>query len=114
MISHPPVELRLEAYAEGALDPSLVEKISGWLKEKWPVTWDVSVPTRASFEHPARWHAVVPLPADQTPQALHRTIAARLMALDPALTLRYRTRWDFPQTPNEQEVYEERWKPARK
>lgn len=107
-----PVEFRLELYSDGVLDAAITSKISAKLVERWPVTWDVKVPPRPSFEHPARWHAIVVLPAGETPQSFHRKIEADVLAIDPSGGLRLRTRWDFPQSPNEQEIYELRWKPG--
>lgn len=108
----PPLEVRLEIYVDGPLDPDLAKKITGVLSEKWPVTWDIKIPPRTSLEHPARWHAVVPCDEGQTPEGLHRELAQKVGALDPARRLRFRTRWDLPESPNEQEIYEVGWKPT--
>ena len=109
MISHPPWEFRLEVYADGALEPAVAQRIGALLAERWPITWDVKVPTTVTMEHPARWHAVLALGGSETPAKVHRQIALKLHEIDPQDTLRYRSRWAFPQTPNEQEVFEERW-----
>jgi hypothetical protein len=111
MRSDTPLELRVEAYAEGALSPTLAERIGAALAKRWPVEWDITVPPVASREHPAEWRAVVPLPEGQTPEMVHPQIAADIRALDPSGTLHFRTRWDFPQAPDQKEVYEEHWKP---
>ncbi|MFZ0830078.1 MAG: hypothetical protein WCB18_02175 [Thermoplasmata archaeon] len=111
MWSDSPLELRVEAYVDGELPAPLAEKIGAVLAHRWPVSWDVDIPPHASFEHPAEWRAVVPFVEGTTPESLHRQLATELLALDPAHSLHLRTRWDFPQAPNHQEVYEERWKP---
>lgn len=111
MYSEPPLELRVEVYADGGLSATLVEKIGAVLTKRWPVQWDVNIPAQVSFDHPAEWQAVVPYPEGTTPERLHRELAAELLALDQAHPLRFRTRWDFPQEPNHQEVYEEHWRP---
>ena len=112
MPSNSPLELRVEVYAEGELPAALAERIGATLARRWPVQWDVSLPAHVSFEHPAEWRAVVPYPAGSTPEAVHHQLAADLLALDPAHPLRFRTRWDYPQEPNHQEVYEQHWRPA--
>lgn len=109
MISHPPLELRLELYSDSILDRALVDRISSLLSGRWPVSWDVKVPPRPSQDHPARWHAVVPRAEAETAQGLHQRLAGELLALDPSNSLRFRTRWNFLQTPNEQEIFEVRW-----
>ncbi len=101
----------MEVYSDGELPAALVERITAVLAQRWPVEWDVSVPAPAGFEHPAEWRGVVPLPEGATPESVHREIAAELVALDPAHPLHFRTRWDFPQAPDQREVYEEHWKP---
>ena len=106
------LELRLEVYADGALPPALVERIGAVLAQRWPETWDVKVPARPTREHPAEWRAVVPLPAGATAESLHATIEADVLALDPARSLHFRTRWSFQESPNHQEVYEVRWEPG--
>ena len=113
MAGRPPWELRLEIYADPTWDPALREKISAMLSQRWPVTWDVKVPPRPSLDHPARWHAVVLLTEGETPEGAHGQLVRGLAALDPGHGLRFRTRWDYPQSPNEQEIYEERWHPDR-
>jgi hypothetical protein len=109
-----PLELRVEVYSDGDLSSSLAERISALLVQRWPVEWDVSVPAGANFEHPAEWRAVVALPEGTTPETVHGEVAAQLSALDPSHPLHFRTRWDFPQAPDQREVYEERWKPTRR
>lgn len=111
MWSDSPLELRVEVYSTGELPAPLTEKIGAVLAQRWPVTWDVTIPPRVSFEHPAEWRAVVPFIEGSTPETLHRELATELLALDPSHSLHFRTRWDFPQTPNHQEIYEEHWKP---
>ncbi|MGC2290077.1 MAG: hypothetical protein WA688_09535 [Thermoplasmata archaeon] len=112
MWSDSPLELRVEIYSDGELTAALSEKIGAVLALRWPVAWDVNVPTHPSFEHPAEWQAVVPFIEGSTPETLHQKIVADLLALDPNHSLHFRTRWDFQQSPNHQEVYEERWKPS--
>jgi hypothetical protein len=109
--SDSPLELRLEAYMDGEFPASLAEKIGALLARRWPVAWDIDTPARPSLDHPAEWRAVVPLIEGTPPETLHRQLAAELLALDPSHSLRFRTRWDFPQSPNHQEVYEEHWNP---
>lgn len=109
-----PLEVRLEVYAEGDLPEPILTKIGAALSQRWPVTWDIRVPPKVSFEHPAEWRAIVPVPEGATAESLHGLIATDLTTLDPGLTLHYRTRWDFPDSSNQQEVYEVRWKPKRK
>ncbi|MGA7861863.1 MAG: hypothetical protein WCB19_08420 [Thermoplasmata archaeon] len=111
MWSDSPLELRVEVYSDGVLPAALSEKIGAVLSRRWPVEWDVNVPGHASLEHPAEWRAVVPFIEGTTPETLHRQLAADLLALDPTHSLHFRTRWDFQQSPNHQEVYEEHWKP---
>jgi hypothetical protein len=108
--SEPPIELRVEVYTDSGLSPTLAERIGALLTKRWPVEWDVTVPTEVNFEHPAEWRAIVPFPDGTTTEKMHRELAAELLALDPAHSLRFRTRWDFPQEPNHQEVYEEHWR----
>jgi hypothetical protein len=103
------IELRLELFSEGKLPASLTDRITQFLAEWWPETWDVKVPEQPSLEHPAEWRAVVPLPDGATPENLHGRVEAELSALDPAGSLHYRTRWAFQESPNHQEVYEVRW-----
>lgn len=113
MISHPPLEVRLELYSDGILDRAVVDKISALLAARWSVSWEIKVPPSPSFDHPARWHAIVPRGPNETPQALHQRIVADLAGVDPTHAFRFRTRWDFVQSPNEQEVFEERWTPSK-
>ncbi|HLY77106.1 MAG TPA: hypothetical protein VKT21_04405 [Thermoplasmata archaeon] len=112
MWSDSPLELRVEVYCDGELPATLAEKIGAVLAQRWPVAWDAEVPAHVSFEHPAEWRAVVPFVEGTTPQSLHRQLAAEFLAMDPSRSLHFRTRWDFQQSPNHQEVYEERWKPT--
>ena len=110
----PPLEMRLELYSDGSLEATVSQAISDLLAKRWPVTWDVHIPPQPSFESPARWHAVVPPMEGETAQLLHEKVSAEVLGLDPTHTLHFRTRWDYPQTPNEQEIYEVRWKPDQK
>jgi hypothetical protein len=103
------VELRVETYGEGEFAPGLAERITAALSQLWAVAWDVKVPVRPSLEHPAEWHAVVPLPGGSTPESVHAKVAAAVLALDTPGALHLRTRWSFQQSPNHQEVYEVRW-----
>jgi hypothetical protein len=114
MWSGSPIELRVEIYSDGELPAALVERIGAVLAQRWPVEWDVVIPAHPNLEHPAEWRAVVPSVEGATPQGLHRQLVADLFALDPSLGLHLRTRWDFPEAPNHQEVYEERWRPRRR
>jgi hypothetical protein len=109
--SDSPLELRVEAYTDAGLSPALAEKIGALLEKRWPVEWDINVPADVSFDHPAEWRAIVPFPDGTTPELLHRQVAADILANDPTHSIRFRTRWDFPQEPNHQEVYEEHWRP---
>lgn len=109
-----PLELRVEAYGEEALPKALVEGIGSLLARRWPVEWDVTIPEYPDFDHPAEWRATVPLPEASTPETVHRELAKELNALDSAHVLRFRTRWDFPQAPDQREVYEEHWKPSHR
>jgi hypothetical protein len=111
MASDSPFEVRVEVYADGEFSPAIVEKIGALLARRWPVEWDVNVPTRVNFEHPAEWRGVILLPDGTTPEMAHRQVAADLLALDPGHPLHFRTRWDFPQAPDQREVYEEHWNP---
>lgn len=106
-----PLELRVEVYTEGDLSPALAERIGSLLAQRWPVEWDVNIPMHVNFEHPAEWRAIVPPLGGASPEGLHHQLATDLLALDPAHPLRFRTRWDFPQEPNHQEVYEQHWRP---
>lgn len=107
-----PFELRVEAYADGELLPGTAERIGAVLAQRWPVEWDVSIPAHVSFDHPAEWRGVVLLPAEVTPEKAHQQLTADFLALEPGHTLHFRTRWDFPQAPDQREVYEERWRPT--
>jgi hypothetical protein len=111
MISNPAIEVRLELYVDGGLPSTLADRISAVLAQRWPDEWDVKVPPNPSREHPAEWRAVVPLPEGSTPESLHHRIAEDIHGLDDARVVHFRTRWAFQQSPNHQEVYEERWKP---
>ncbi len=110
MISHPPLELRLEIYAEPNIEAAVADRIGAALRERWPVSWDVKLPPQTNADHPARWHAIVPRAESETPQGLHREIVKLLHGIEPSGTLHFRTRWDFPQSPNEQEIFEEGWR----
>jgi hypothetical protein len=112
--SDSPLELRVEVYTDGELPSSVTERIGALLAQRWPVEWDVTIPPHTNFEHPAEWRAIVPYPEGTTPEILHRQLAADLLAIDPARPLRFRTRWDYPQEPNHQEVYEEHWRPRKR
>lgn len=113
MRSGSPLELRVEVYSVGEFPAALVEKIGVLLSQRWPVEWDINVPQRVNFEHPAEWRGVVPISEGSSPEMLHRQLAADLLALDPSHSLHFRTRWDFPQMPDQREIYEEHWKPRR-
>jgi hypothetical protein len=102
-------EVRLELYVDGMLPPGLPTRISVVLSQRWPEVWDVEVPARPSFDHPAEWRAVVPLLEGTTAETLHHQLARDILALDDSHSFHFRTRWSFQQTPNHQEVYEERW-----
>jgi len=102
-------EVRLEAYSDLDLDPTIVHGITAILEARWPEAWDIKIPPSASRAHPAEWHAIVPLPEGSTPESLHGQIEGQVRAIDPGHTLRYRTRWAYQQTPDHQEVYEVRW-----
>ncbi len=110
----PPLELRVEVYTEGNFPVTLAERIGALPSQRWPVEWDVNLPPHVSFDHPAEWHAVVLLPEGVTPETAHREIARDFLALDPTHSLHFRTRWDFPQAPDQREVYEEHWRPKRR
>ncbi|MFY9717979.1 MAG: hypothetical protein WAK40_08655 [Thermoplasmata archaeon] len=106
------LEVRLEAYASGEFSESLAAAIGAALASRWPAEWDVKLPPRPSLTHPAEWRAVVPLSEGSTPNALHSEVVAVVIALDPTRSVRFRTRWSFQESPNHQEVYEERWSPG--
>lgn len=110
MSSNPAIEVRLELYVDGGLSEQLASRISSVLSQRWPGAWDVKVPLHPSFEHPAEWRAVVPLLAGTTAETLHRQMAENVLSLDASHTFHFRTRWSFQESPNHQEVYEERWK----
>ena len=105
------MEVRVELYRDGGLPAAMQGQISATLAQRWPETWDVKVPPTPSFEHPAEWRSVVPLPDGTTPEQLHREIASRILGLDPVGGIHLRTRWAFQESPNHQEIYEERWAP---
>jgi hypothetical protein len=107
------LEVRLEAYTDGDLSPALKDGITALLERRWPEVWDMKFPPTPSFDHPAEWRATVPLPAGETPESLHGGIEAQVLALDPSRSLRFRTRWSYPESPNHQEVYEVRWEQGR-
>jgi hypothetical protein len=107
----PVLEVRLEVYSGGALPASTVEGIGAILARRWPEAWDVKVPAETTLEHPAEWHAIVPLPEGETPESLHGRIESEVLTLDPARSLHFRTRWAYQESPNHQEVYEVRWEP---
>ena len=107
------LEFRLELYTDTALPDGLASRISAMLAQRWPEAWDVKVPPQPSRGHPAEWHAVVPVPEGTMPESLHRQLANELLALDTSHSLRFRTRWSFPESPDHQEVYEERWDAGR-
>jgi hypothetical protein len=109
MSSNPPIEVRLELFSERGLTPSLTDRIGALLARRWPAAWDVKIPAHSSLEHPAEWRAIVSIPPGDTTETVHPQLAAELQALDPAVSLRFRTRWAYQETPNHQEVYEERW-----
>jgi hypothetical protein len=112
MAGNPALEFRLELYVETGLPEGLASKISAMLSQRWPEEWDVKIPAQPSFNHPAEWRAVVPLPSGSTAETLHRQLAGDIFALDPSHSFHFRTRWSFQETPNNQEVYEERWEPG--
>lgn len=111
MSGNPALEVRLELYVDGDFPDLLANRIGDSLSRRWPVAWDVKVPSDPSFDHPAEWRAVVPLLEGTTAETLHRQVAGDVLALESADAFHFRTRWSFQQTPNHQEVYEERWKP---
>jgi hypothetical protein len=109
MSGNPALEVRLELYVDGGVPDELANRISAMLSLRWPDVWDVKVPPRPSFDHPAEWRAVVPLVEGTTAETLHREMARDILALDTSHSFHFRTRWSFQQSPNHQEVYEERW-----
>jgi hypothetical protein len=111
MAGNPALEVRLELYVDGNFPEGLAPRISALLSQRWPEVWDVKVPVQPSLDHPAEWHAVVPLLEGTTAETLHRQLAKEVLALDATHSFHLRTRWAFQQTPNHQEVYEERWEP---
>jgi hypothetical protein len=111
MAGNPAVEVRLELYVDGGLPGGLATRVGAVLSQRWPDVWDVKVPAVPSLDHPAEWRAVVPLLEGTTPETLHRQLAKEILALDTSHSFHLRTRWSFQQTPNHQEVYEERWAP---
>ena len=108
------LEVRVEVYCDGDLPSALSEGIGRMLAERWPAAWDVKVPPRPSRAHPAEWRAVVPISSGASPESLHRQLVDRLLALDPAHSLHLRTRWASQESPDHQEVYEERWSPGQR
>jgi hypothetical protein len=111
MAGNPAIEVRLELYVDGGLPNELASRISAMLSARWPDVWDVKLPTPPSLDHPAEWRAVVPLLDGTTAESLHREMAKSLLAWDTAHSFHFRTRWSFQESPNHQEVYEERWGP---
>jgi hypothetical protein len=107
------LEVRLEIYSDGEFPVPLAGSISRLLEERWPGSWDVKIPTRPTVAHPAEWRAVVPIPPDASPESLHHQLAAGVLALDPSHSLHLRTRWASQESPDHQEVYEERWAPGK-
>jgi len=105
------LEFRLELYVEGGLPQGLADRISAVLSSRWPSTWDVKVPAQVNFHNPAEWRAVVPLLDGTTAETLHVQLAKDILAMDLSHSFHFRTRWAFQETPNHQEVYEERWTP---
>ena len=103
----------MELYSDGDLPPLAREHIGSLLARRWPLAWDVDAPLHPSQEHPIRYRAVVPLPADSTPEKLHRQLELDIQASALDYPLRLRTRWSFPQSPNHQEIYEVNWSPRR-
>jgi hypothetical protein len=103
------LEVRLEAFSDDGLPRSLIDGISGILEQRWPEVWDIKLPPSPTRDHPAEWHAIVPLPDGETPESLHGRIEAQVLGLDPSRSIRFRTRWSFQESPNHQEVYEVRW-----
>lgn len=106
------LEVRLEIYSDGDLSAALVSDISAVLSKRWPGAWDVKIPPHPSFHHPAEWRAVVPFSEGKTAEALHRQMAADVLGFDASNSLHLRTHWAFQESPNHQEVYEERWGPG--
>lgn len=106
-----PMEVRVEVYGDGDLVELVTSRITALLARRWPVVWDVKLPPHASFNHPAEWRAVVPIPEGTTPEALHRVVAREMLEENASVPLHFRTRWASQVTPDHQEVYEERWKP---
>jgi hypothetical protein len=111
MSSNLAIEVRLELYVDGNFPDLLASRISAVLSQRWPGAWDVKVPPKPSFDHPAEWRAVVPLLEGATAETLHRQMATDILSLESSETFHLRTRWSFQQSPNHQEVYEERWEP---
>jgi hypothetical protein len=106
---NPALEFRLELYADAGFPDGLASRISALLLQRWPEAWDVKVPAKPTLEHPAEWHAIVPLLEGTTAESLHRQLADEILALDHTGSIHFRTRWAFQETPNHQEVYEQRW-----
>jgi hypothetical protein len=114
MQSSSTAEVRLEIYADGELSPELVSGISAALSQRWPVEWDVKIPPKPSPTHPAEWRSVVPIPDGQSFELMHQGVADSVRQLDASHLLHFRTRWAHQETPDHQEVYEERWTPDRR
>jgi hypothetical protein len=113
MAGNSALEFRLELYTDAGLPEELASRISKVLSQRWPEAWDIKLPAQPSPNHPAEWHAVVPLSQGLTAESLHRELAKEILALDPSHSFHFRTRWAFQETPDHQEVYEERWRPGR-
>jgi len=109
MATNAAVEVRVELYVDGGLSEGVSTGITALLSQRWPDVWDVKIPARPSLDHPAEWHAVVPLLEGTTQESLHALLAKEILALDTSHSFHLRTRWSFQETPNHQEVYEEGW-----
>lgn len=113
MAGNSALEVRVELFADGALPADLATKIGAFLSERWPVTWDVVMPPHPNLDHPAEWRGVIPVAEGATAESLHREIALKILALDASRSLHLRTRWSPQESPDQREVYEERWTPGR-
>jgi hypothetical protein len=105
-------ELRVELYTDGPLPVELSSRISEYLAKRWPVAWDVKVPSDANAERPAEWRAVVPAAQGLPPERQHRQIVPEILAFDPSLPLHVRTRWSNPEFPDNEDIFEESWTPS--
>ena len=101
----------MEIYLEGDFAEGLSGRISATLSRRWAGTWNVKVPPRPSIQHPAERRVVVPLLEGTTAETLHHQMAADVLALEASHSFHFRTRWSFQESPNHQEVYEERGSP---